>query len=108
MPHNVCDMTEVVQPSHLVCIDSSFFGYTLYTCMEWLGYMLFYVSREVCSTRLWGQAAQALVIQLTGDYVYCNTREYPKVFGLAAWSENCKWYSSLPLDVVVSLFCESV
>jgi hypothetical protein len=24
-------------------------------------------------------------------------RVYPKVSGLAAWSENCKWYSSLPL-----------
>jgi hypothetical protein len=33
---------------------------------------------------------------------------YPKVSGLVAWSENCKWYSSLPLDAVVSLFCESV
>jgi hypothetical protein len=28
-------------------------------------------------------------------------------FQLAAWSENCKWYISLPLGVV-SLFCESV
>jgi hypothetical protein len=37
-----------------------------------------------------------------------NTRMYPKVPGLAAWSENCKWYSSLPLVAVVSLFCESV
>jgi hypothetical protein len=35
-------------------------------------------------------------------------RGYPKVSGLAAWSENCKWYSSLPLGAVVSLFCESV
>jgi hypothetical protein len=33
---------------------------------------------------------------------------YPKVSGLAALSENCKCYSSLPLDAVVSLFCESV
>jgi len=33
---------------------------------------------------------------------------YPKVSGLAAWSENCEWYSSLPLGAVVSLFCESV
>jgi hypothetical protein len=33
---------------------------------------------------------------------------YPKVSGLAAWSEKCKWYSSLPLGSVVSLFCESV
>jgi hypothetical protein len=37
-----------------------------------------------------------------------RTRVYPKVSGLAAWSENCKWYSSLPLDAVVTLFCESV
>jgi hypothetical protein len=37
-----------------------------------------------------------------------STRVYPKVSGLAAWSENCNWYSSLPLDAVVSLFCESV
>jgi len=35
------------------------------------------------------------------------TGEYPKVSGLAPWSENCKWYSSLPLGAVVSLFCES-
>jgi hypothetical protein len=35
-------------------------------------------------------------------------RAYPKVAGLTAWSENCKWYSSLPLGVVVSLFFESV
>jgi hypothetical protein len=33
---------------------------------------------------------------------------YPEVSGLAAWSGNCKWYSSLPLGAVVSLFCESV
>jgi len=36
------------------------------------------------------------------------TRMYPKVPGLAAWSGNCKWYSSLPLGAVVWLFCESV
>jgi len=33
---------------------------------------------------------------------------YPKVSGLAAWSENCKLYNSLPLHTVASLFCESV
>jgi len=33
---------------------------------------------------------------------------YPKVSGLTAWSENCKWYSSLPLGAVLSLFCKSV
>jgi hypothetical protein len=43
---------------------------------------------------------------LTGPLTY--TRVYPKVSGLAAWSENCKWYSSLPQGADVSLFCESV
>jgi hypothetical protein len=37
-----------------------------------------------------------------------DMRVYSKVSGLAAWSENCKWYSSLLLVAVVSLFCESV
>jgi hypothetical protein len=37
-----------------------------------------------------------------------HRRVYTKVTGMAAWSENCKWYSSLPLGAVVSLFCESV
>jgi len=37
-----------------------------------------------------------------------NTRVYPKVSGLAVWSENWKWYSSLPLDAVLSLTCEPV
>jgi len=32
------------------------------------------------------------------------TRVYPKVSGLAAWRENYKWYSSLPLGVVVCYF----
>jgi hypothetical protein len=40
--------------------------------------------------------------------MHALTRVCPKVSGLAAWSENCKWYSFLPLDAVVSLFCESV
>jgi hypothetical protein len=37
-----------------------------------------------------------------------HTKVYPKVSGLAAFSENCKWYSSLPLGAFASLFCESV
>jgi hypothetical protein len=37
-----------------------------------------------------------------------NTRAYPEVSGLAAWRETCKWYSSLHLDAVVSIFYESV
>jgi hypothetical protein len=36
------------------------------------------------------------------------TRVCPKVSGLAAWSKNCKWYSSVPLDAIASLFYESV
>jgi hypothetical protein len=36
-----------------------------------------------------------------------HTGVYPEVSGLATWSENCKWYSFLPLGAVVSLFCES-
>jgi hypothetical protein len=36
------------------------------------------------------------------------TRVYPKLTGLAAWSENCKWYSFLPLVAILPLFCESV
>jgi hypothetical protein len=35
-------------------------------------------------------------------------RVYPEVSGLAAWSENCKWYNSLPLGAVVSQFLWSV
>jgi len=43
------------------------------------------------------------------DKLECDkTRVYSKVSGLATWSENFKWYSSLPLDAAVSLFCESV
>jgi hypothetical protein len=39
------------------------------------------------------------------EFLY--TRVYPKVSGLAAWGENCRWYSFLPLCAVVPLFCES-
>jgi hypothetical protein len=28
---------------------------------------------------------------------WVSKRVYPKVSGLADWSDNCKWYSSLPL-----------
>jgi len=42
------------------------------------------------------------------DFALGYTRVYPEVSGQAAWSENCKWYSSLPLGAVVSLFYESV
>jgi hypothetical protein len=31
------------------------------------------------------------------------TRVYPKVSGLAAWSENWEWYSSLPHEDVLGM-----
>jgi len=37
----------------------------------------------------------------------CYMRLYPKVSGLAAWSENCKCYRSLPQGAVMSQFYES-
>jgi hypothetical protein len=50
-----------------------------------------------------------LIACLYDIYVYdLDMTVYPKVSGLATWSENCKWYSSLPLGAVVSLFCKSV
>jgi hypothetical protein len=54
--------------------------------------------------------ATAMVCQFTAasETGIVNTRVYPKAPGLAAWSENCKWYSFLPLDTVLSLFYESV
>jgi hypothetical protein len=39
---------------------------------------------------------------ITQRKAFTYTRVYPKVSGLAAWSENCKWYSSVPLSAVVS------
>jgi hypothetical protein len=52
----------------------------------------------------WNSAQTVILLLLP----IVDTRVYPKVSGLAAWSENCKWYSSLPLGAVVSLFCESL
>jgi hypothetical protein len=40
-------------------------------------------------------------------HVLCQSKMYEgvsKISGLAEWSEFCKWYSSLPLGAVVSLF----
>jgi hypothetical protein len=44
--------------------------------------------------------------QLVRWHMLERKRVYPKLSGLVAWSENCKWYSSLPLGAVVSPFCE--
>jgi len=40
--------------------------------------------------------------------VSARMKVYPKISGLAAWRENCKWYKPVPLGAVLSLFCESV
>jgi hypothetical protein len=48
-------------------------------------------------------------LKYTRDYISSHpssTRVYRKVSGLATWSENCEWHSSLPLGTVLSLFCE--
>jgi bacterioferritin-associated ferredoxin len=37
---------------------------------------------------------------VTPAVMVLHTRVFPEVSGLAAWSENCKWYSSLPLDAM--------
>jgi hypothetical protein len=50
----------------------------------------------------------SVIIDLSEDEGLDESREYPKPSGLAAWRENCKWYSSLPLGAVVSLFCVSI
>jgi hypothetical protein len=44
----------------------------------------------------------------THTYINTHRRVYLKVSRLASWNENCKWYGSLALGAVVSLFCESV
>jgi hypothetical protein len=65
-----------------------------------------------CSRNTWFESR--LVLDVRGfhnpfEAEPCSiTRVYPKVSGLAAWSENCKGYRSLPLGAVVSLTYESV
>jgi hypothetical protein len=39
-------------------------------------------------------------------YPTCHTKVYPEVSGLAAWSENCEWYSSLPPGAVYYYFVD--
>jgi hypothetical protein len=46
--------------------------------------------RESELERMWKEAVVAFL-----RYVPTYMRVYPKASGLAAWSENCKWYSSL-------------
>jgi hypothetical protein len=54
----------------------------------------------------WNPTSESGVSVYFSIFVFLCTRQYPKVSGLAAWSKNCRWYSSLPLGAFVSLFCE--
>jgi len=64
----------------------------------------------LCIVQYWTHM-QSSWLRISFSFASCPQeqyrRKYPKVSGLAAWSENCKWYSSLPRDAFVSLFCES-
>jgi hypothetical protein len=67
--------------------------------------MIFKVDGSVKCMRL---LPSSVVSKIDDNTTGQCTGVYPEVSGLAAWSENCKWYSSLPLGAVVSLLCESV
>jgi hypothetical protein len=55
-----------------------------------------------------GSTGTTLPFYLLWFLVWCEVLHVsPKVSGLAVWNENFKWYSSLPLGAVVSLFCQS-
>jgi hypothetical protein len=64
-------------------------------------------TEQICAIILNSRRTVNLFVndQMLIEVVYM--RVYPKVYGLATWSKNCKWYSSLSLGAVVSLFCES-
>jgi hypothetical protein len=44
------------------------------------------------------------VAQMMFAIITVSTKVHPKVSRLATWSKNYRWYISLPLDAVVSLF----
>jgi hypothetical protein len=56
--------------------------------------------RSSCQKKPLPWVQHVLVVPNLWD-VFINMRVYPN-----ACRENCKWYSSLPLDAAVSLFCE--
>jgi hypothetical protein len=69
---------------------------------------------KLWSSSLWSLHAPWSSLVIWNSSCFCKTlrqwpvrytRVDPKVSGLAAWSENYKWYSSLPLSAVLSLFC---
>jgi hypothetical protein len=63
---------------------------------------------NILSSPLLTENLSIKIYKATTSAVVLCTRVYPKVSGLAAWNENYKWYSPLPLGAVVSLLCESV
>jgi hypothetical protein len=73
--------------------------------------------KKVCTSRIKLASLRSTDLKHSSLWCIFNNRQgqrttymrvYPKVSGLAAWSENCKWFSSLTLGAVVSLFCESM
>jgi hypothetical protein len=65
-------------------------------------------TRCSCIANLWVSLVSFVAITLCVASQRVFTRVYPKVSRVATWGKNCKWYSSLQLGAVVSLFCESV
>jgi hypothetical protein len=83
-------------------IPSTLFGYPSYLCVTLCPHYFLsdHVSKE--------EGGRPRGVPSDKELLSGSTRVYPEVAGLAAWSENCKWYSSLPLVAVVSPFFESV
>jgi hypothetical protein len=61
---------------------------------------------QICE--VWDSGTGCYKVMRNKLYPELHMRVYPNVSGLAAWTKNCKWYSSLLLGAVISLFCESV
>jgi len=60
--------------------------------VQWMIFTDKYISFRIC---VYLSKFEALQIQRCWLF-FRSTRVYPKVTGLAAWSDNCKWYSSVP------------
>jgi hypothetical protein len=86
LPRSLC-------PSHL-------FSRTCY------GILLVFILYTCCSQFFWQCSISHRIFRIfyTFSARHECTRVYQKVSGLVAWSENCKWYNSLPLGAVISLF----
>jgi hypothetical protein len=87
-----------------LCVASQWVFIVVYFVMTQSGNFWIHLRTYVCTYVCMYVCMYVLCIMYVRMYVHM--RVYPKVSGLAAWSENCKWYSSLPLGAVVSLLCE--